>query len=77
MTRILPFGLIECTTLGMLTDRVAALRRVNVYEPHTYAHHISRARRHRSRDGAFDARSLLVVRTSVGGEIAFRRFTRT
>jgi hypothetical protein len=41
VTRHLPLGLIECTTSGMLRDRIEALRRVNVYEPHTYSHHIS------------------------------------
>ena len=70
VTRNLPFGLIECTTIGMLTDRVAALRRVNVYEPHTYSHHISALAVTARDDGAFDARSnYLVVRTSVDGEM--------
>ena len=70
VTRNLPFGLIECTTAGMLVDRVAALRRVNVYEPHTYSHHISSLAIASRPDGAFDARSnYLVVRTSVDGEM--------
>ena len=33
----LPLGLIECTSRGMLRDRIEALRRVNVYEAHTYS----------------------------------------
>lgn len=68
VTRKLPFGLIECTTGGMLRDRVGAMRRVNVYEPHTYAHHISGLVVAERADGAYDARSnYLVVRTDTAG----------
>ncbi len=70
VTRKLPFGLLECTTSGMLRDRIEALRRVNVYEPHTYSHHISALEITPRDDGAFAARSnYLVVRTSVEGEM--------
>jgi anthranilate 1,2-dioxygenase small subunit len=54
----------------MLRDRIEALRRVNVYEPHTYAHHISALEIAPRGDGTFTARSnYLVVRTSVDGEM--------
>jgi anthranilate 1,2-dioxygenase small subunit len=70
VTRSLPFGLIECTTQGMLADRVEAMRRVNVYDPQTYTHHVSGLAVTRRDDGAFDARSnLLVVRTTGDGEM--------
>jgi anthranilate 1,2-dioxygenase small subunit len=70
VTRNLPFGLLECTSLGMLRDRIEALRRVNVYEPHTYAHHISALEIAPRDDGSFAARSnYLVVRTSAEGEM--------
>jgi anthranilate 1,2-dioxygenase small subunit len=70
VSRNLPLGLLECTSLGMLRDRIEALRRVNVYEPHTYAHHISALEIVPRGDGTFTARSnYLVVRTSVDGEM--------
>jgi anthranilate 1,2-dioxygenase small subunit len=70
VTRKLPFGLIECTTQGMLADRIEAMRRVNVYDPHTYSHHVSGLAIARRDDGAYDARSnLLVVRTNGAGEM--------
>jgi anthranilate 1,2-dioxygenase small subunit len=70
VSRNLPLGLLECTSLGMLRDRIEALRRVNVYEPHTYAHHISALEIAPRGDGTFTARSnYLVVRTSVDGEM--------
>ena len=70
VTRHLPLGLLECTSLGMLRDRIEALRRVNVYEPHTYAHHISALEITPREDGTFGARSnYLVVRTSAEGEM--------
>ncbi len=68
--RNLPLGLLECTSRGMLRDRIEALRRVNVYEPHTYAHHISALEVRPRDDGTFTARSnYLVVRTSAEGEM--------
>jgi anthranilate 1,2-dioxygenase small subunit len=70
VTRNLPLGLLECTSTGMLRDRVEALRRVNVYEPHTYSHHVSALEVTPREDGTFAARSnYLVVRTSAEGEM--------
>jgi anthranilate 1,2-dioxygenase small subunit len=37
----LPLGVMECRSRGMLQDRVTGLRRINVYEPQRYLHHIS------------------------------------
>jgi anthranilate 1,2-dioxygenase small subunit len=70
VTRNLPLGLLECTTSGMLRDRIEALRRVNVYEPHTYSHHISSLEVTQRDDGTFGARSnYLVLRTLPEGEM--------
>jgi anthranilate 1,2-dioxygenase small subunit len=70
VTRNLPLGLLECTSAGMLRDRIEALRRVNVYEPHTYSHHVSALEVTALDDGTFAARSnYLVVRTLAEGEM--------
>jgi anthranilate 1,2-dioxygenase small subunit len=70
VTRNLPLGLLECTSTGMLRDRIEALRRVNVYEPQTYSHHISSLEITLRDDGAFGARSnYLVLRTMPEGEM--------
>lgn len=70
ITRKLPLGLLECTSTGMLRDRIEALRRVNVYEPHTYSHHVSALEVTLRDDGAFAVRSnYLVVRTTAEGEM--------
>ncbi|MCH7476791.1 MAG: aromatic-ring-hydroxylating dioxygenase subunit beta, partial [SAR324 cluster bacterium] len=37
----LPVGIMYCESRGMLEDRVFALRRANIYEPHSYRHMIS------------------------------------
>jgi anthranilate 1,2-dioxygenase small subunit len=68
--RKLPLGLIECTSRGMLRDRIEALRRVNVYEAHTYSHQISGLAIEARDDGTFAARSnYLVIRTTGDGEM--------
>ena len=68
--RGLVLGLIECTSRGMLRDRIEALRRVNVYEAHTYSHQISGTTVEARADGTFAARSnYLVIRTTADGEM--------
>jgi anthranilate 1,2-dioxygenase small subunit len=68
--RKLPLGLLECTSRGMLRDRIEALRRVNVYEAHTYSHQISGLAVEPRDDGTFAARSnYLVIRTTADGEM--------
>ena len=37
----LPLPLMECRGHGMMRDRVTGLRKVNVYEPQRYLHHVS------------------------------------
>jgi anthranilate 1,2-dioxygenase small subunit len=39
--RGLPLAQINCTSRGMITDRISSLRRANVYEHHRYRHLIS------------------------------------
>jgi anthranilate 1,2-dioxygenase small subunit len=68
--RGLPLGLMECTSRGMLRDRIESLRRVNVYEAHTYSHQTSGLVMEARDDGTFSARSnYLVIRTSADGEM--------
>jgi anthranilate 1,2-dioxygenase small subunit len=70
VTRGLPLGLLECTSRGMLRDRIEALRRVNVFEAHTYSHQISGLAVTRTDDGTYAARSnYLVIRTTGDGEM--------
>lgn len=37
----LPLALFSCQGRGMLQDRVTGYRKINVYEPHCYRHHVS------------------------------------
>lgn len=37
----LPLAVMECTSRGMLHDRVAGYHRVNIYEPQRYTHLLS------------------------------------
>jgi anthranilate 1,2-dioxygenase small subunit len=60
----LPLALFSCRGRGMLQDRVTGYRKINVFEPHCYRHHVS------ALDVAPDAKSgwrctsnFLVVRT--------------
>lgn len=36
--RKLPLGILYCSSKGMLLDRVSALRKANIFEPHRYRH---------------------------------------
>ena len=40
----LPVGIMTCEGIGMLRDRILALRVANIYEPHVYRHLISAIR---------------------------------
>ena len=66
--RGLPLGVMECDSRGMLKDRIASLRRANVYEPHTYRHQVSALEVVPLGDGRYQCRSnYLVVRTMADG----------
>jgi anthranilate 1,2-dioxygenase small subunit len=43
-TRDLPASFFYCRGRGMMHDRVAALRRANIYEPHVYRHLVAGTR---------------------------------
>jgi anthranilate 1,2-dioxygenase small subunit len=39
--RGMPVGFLFCDSRGMLRDRIASMRRANIYEPHSYRHAVS------------------------------------
>ena len=64
------FGIWYCANRDMLEDRVAAIRSVNVYEPHVYRHVLGPTEV-LAHDGAFAScvTPFLVARTGVDGEM--------
>jgi anthranilate 1,2-dioxygenase small subunit len=70
-SRGLPLPVMECSSRGMLLDRVTGYRRVNVYEPQRYTHMLSGLT-----IATLDAervtcrQNYLVVRTMVSGEMS-------
>ncbi|MFP6748979.1 MAG: aromatic-ring-hydroxylating dioxygenase subunit beta [Alphaproteobacteria bacterium] len=63
-----PVGIIDARNRNMLKDRVAALRKANIYEPQRYRHIISLARVTGQDDGLIRAEAgFLVVRTMIDG----------
>jgi anthranilate 1,2-dioxygenase small subunit len=70
-SRNLPLGIMDCIGRGMMTDRVVAFRRVNVYEPHTYRHQYSALHVEPKPSGIYHCRAnFLVVRTMQDGSMA-------
>jgi anthranilate 1,2-dioxygenase small subunit len=64
-------GIMDCSSKGMLQDRILALREANVYEPHTYRHIISGTRITGQAGGVFHVEtSFLVIRTMQEGEMS-------
>jgi 3-phenylpropionate/cinnamic acid dioxygenase small subunit len=56
-------GIIYAASRGMLTDRVMALRKANIFEPHHYRHIVGPTRISQVSEGVADVRSnFLVVR---------------
>ncbi len=56
-------GIIYAASRGMLTDRVMAMRKANIFEPHRYRHIVGPTRITHIGDGVADVRSnFLVVR---------------
>lgn len=65
----LPLGIIYATSRAMLTDRVMALRKANIYEPQRYRHLISAMRIGGGDETGLDVTAnFLVVRTMQDGE---------
>ncbi len=64
-------GVMECSSRGMLQDRIKALREANVYEPHFYRHLLSGTRIRGEKDGAWLVEtSYAIVRTMQEGDIS-------
>ncbi|HVB15973.1 MAG TPA: aromatic-ring-hydroxylating dioxygenase subunit beta [Stellaceae bacterium] len=62
-------GIIYCASRGMLADRVMALRRANIFEPHHYRHIVGPARIGRVEAGVAEARAnFLAVRIMHDGD---------
>ena len=70
-TRQMPASLLYCRGQGMLHDRIAALRRANVYEPHLYRHLVAGTRliRQESAGGWRLTTNFQVIRTMHTGEM--------
>jgi anthranilate 1,2-dioxygenase small subunit len=63
-----PASLLQCDTKGMLLDRVSAIRRVNVFEPHRYRHVIGPTKILKAEAAHVETyTSYLVVRTTQNG----------
>jgi 3-phenylpropionate/cinnamic acid dioxygenase small subunit len=62
-------GVIYCASRGMLLDRVMAMRRANIFEPHRYRHIIRPTRHDRVEGGVAEARTnFLAVRIMHNGD---------
>lgn len=63
-----PASLVLCDSKGMLQDRVSAIRKVNVFEPHRYRHVVGPPRILRAENGCIEAyTSYLLIRTTQNG----------
>jgi anthranilate 1,2-dioxygenase small subunit len=69
--RGLPASVLYCRGQGMMHDRVAALRRANIYEPHVYRHLVAGTRlMHAEPAGAWRfSTNFQVIRTMHTGEM--------
>ncbi|MBM3485775.1 MAG: aromatic-ring-hydroxylating dioxygenase subunit beta [Alphaproteobacteria bacterium] len=64
-------GIMNCTSPGMMRDRVLAYRRANIYEPHWYRHLVSALRIVDETAGVYTVWSgYAVIRTMQEGDIA-------
>lgn len=64
-------GVMECSSKGMLQDRILALREANVYEPHVYRHLLSGTRILGEEGGVYHVEtSYSVIRTMQEGDMA-------
>lgn len=64
-------GIMECSSRGMLQDRILALREANVFEPHCYRHLLSGTRITGEKDGVYTVvTSYTVIRTMQEGDMA-------
>ena len=64
-------GIIYCASRGMLVDRVMAMRRASMFEPHRYRHILGPTRLGRVENGIAEARAnFLAVRIMHNGDSA-------
>lgn len=69
--RGMPAGVLYCSGRGMLGDRILALRRANIYEPHYYRHMVSGTRLVREESAGWRcATNFQVIRTMHTGEMS-------
>jgi anthranilate 1,2-dioxygenase small subunit len=65
----LPAALVNCTSKGMLRDRITSAREANIYSTHFYRHQVSNVRVTAEKDGVLEVRANYVVfNTSQEGE---------
>ena len=63
-----PIGIMYCDGRGMMQDRVTALRKAIVFEPHAYRHIVSSILIGHAADGSYDVESgFQVLRTAAEG----------
>lgn len=63
-------GIMDCSSKGMLQDRILALREANVFEPHTYRHILSGTRITGQQGSVYNVEtSFLVVRIMQEGDM--------
>lgn len=64
-------GIMDCSSKGMLQDRILALREANVFEPHTYRHILSATRITGQNGNVYNVEtSFLVIRTMQEGDMS-------
>ena len=62
-------AIMSCRGIGQIRDRITALRKANIFEPHHHNHLLGPSRLTRQGDGAVHARtSVVVYRTMEHGE---------
>src|SRR5690348_212035 len=67
----LPHGVVYAASRGMLIDRVMALRRANIFEPHRYRHIVGPIRMERIEGTVAEVRSnFIAVRIMHDGEMS-------
>tara|TARA_Y100001960_G_C14360024_1_gene673901 strand:- start:150 stop:641 length:492 start_codon:yes stop_codon:yes gene_type:complete len=67
----LPVSIIFCEGKGMLRDRISALRRANIFEPHVYCHTVGLPEITRKEKGEYEVRSnFSLIRTMADGEMS-------
>jgi anthranilate 1,2-dioxygenase small subunit len=68
-----PMAIMRCEGIGQIRDRVTALRKANIFEPHHYNHILSRPRLKANGNGMIYGRTHLVVYRTMqdGGQERF------